>query len=86
MTEPCDCCADGFFPFCPCSCHGREHVENYARQAAQIRPRGKSKVNEVFRKIMAEKGIEPCLLCAVEGKWEIYHTPEHPCPKRQPEA
>jgi hypothetical protein len=49
---------------------------------ANIRPRGKSKVNEMFREIMAEGGMHPCPLCAVPGKWEIFHTKDNPCPKR----
>lgn len=48
----------------------------------EIRPRGKSNMNEMFRQVMAEKGIEPCPLCGVPGKWEIFHTPEHPCQKQ----
>jgi hypothetical protein len=48
----------------------------------EIRPKGKSRVNEMFRELMKEKGIEPCPLCTVPSKWDIYHTPEHPCDKR----
>ncbi len=47
----------------------------------EIRPKGKSRANEIAREWLKEKGMTPCPLCAVPGKWDIFHTPENPCPK-----
>lgn len=47
----------------------------------EIRPKGKSRMNEMVREKFAKMGLKPCPHCAVPGKWDIFHTHEHPCPK-----
>ena len=47
----------------------------------EIRPRGKSRANDIVREWLKEKGMEPCPLCRVDGKWDVFHTAGNPCPK-----
>lgn len=48
--------------------------------------RGKSKMNEMVREQFKAMGLEPCPLCRIDGKWDIFHTPGNPCPKQTPEV
>ena len=43
--------------------------------------RGKSRANDMLREELANMGLKPCPLCAVPGKWDIFHTAGNPCPK-----
>lgn len=48
--------------------------------------RGKSKMNEAVREQFKAMGLEPCPHCRVEGKWDVFHTKEHPCDKQKPDV
>lgn len=46
--------------------------------------RGKSRLNDSVREQFKAMGLEPCPLCRVDGKWDIFHTAGNPCPKQKP--